>query len=159
MKKSYFFLASALLLASAGLSAQTDVTSTYLTNPSFELSAAGTTTSAQALTNGGSYYGWTLPSLGTSFVNISIGDASACNGQAFGIPTATEGSFYYYCRRGWNSSTSADATLSTTLANLPVGHYTLTMDYKGLDSWDKDHNSKGSYMKVEAVETKKDQQH
>ena len=152
-KLKLLFTACALLTFGGGsLWAQTDVTSTYLTNPSFELSAAGTTTSAQALTNGGTYYGWTLPSLGENYVNISIGDASNCNGQAFGIPTASEGSYYYYCRRGWNSSSSADATLSTTLANMSVGHYTLTMAYKGLDSWDSGHNSKGSYLKVEAVE-------
>ena len=145
-------LAAALLLCSVGAWAQTDVTSTYLTNPSFEYSASGTASSAQALTNGGTYYGWTLPNLGASYVNISIGNSSACNGQAFGIPTAKEGTYYYYERRGWNNNSSADATLSTTLSNLPVGHYELTMAYKGLDSWDDSHNSKGSYLKIEAVE-------
>ncbi len=145
--------AAALLLCSGTAMAQTDVTSTYLTNPSFELSAEETTTSAQALTSGGSYYGWTLPALGTSFVNISIGSSSACNGNAFGIPTATEGSYYYFARRGWNSSTSSDATLSTTMSSLPTGQYVLTMDYKGLDSWDDSHKSNGSYFKIEAVES------
>ena len=144
------FAAGALLLVSS-MQAQDDVTSTHLTNPSFEFSAAETPSTAQALTNGGSYYGWTLPSLGTNYVNISIGDASNCNGQAFGIPSAKEGSYYYYCRRGWNSSSSADATLSTALQSLPEGHYKLTMDYKGLDSWDDQHNVKGSYLKLEAV--------
>ena len=150
MKVKQLF-AAALLFCSAGAWAQTDVTTTYLTNPSFEFSAESTPSTAQALTSGGSYFGWTLPSLGSSFVNISIGDASNCNGQAFGIPTATDGSFYYFERRGWNSSSSADGTMSTTLSNLPVGAYTLTMNYKGLDSWDSGHNSKGSYLKIEAV--------
>ncbi len=134
------------------MKAQTDVTSTYITNPSFELSAEGTTTSAQSLSSGGSYYGWTLPSLGSSYVNISIGDGTTCTGNAFGVPTATAGSYYYFARRGWNSSTSSDATLSTTLASLPVGQYTLTMDYKGLDSYDSNHTSKGSYFTISAVE-------
>ena len=125
--------------------------STVLKNPSFEYSAEGTASTAQALTNGGSYYGWTLPALGTSFVNISIGDASNCNGQAFGIPAAKDGNFYYFARRGWNGSSSADASLSTTMTALPVGHYTLTMAYKGLDSWDDSHSSKGSYLKLNAV--------
>ncbi len=150
--KRKLLLAALCVVSALGMRAQTDVTSTYLTNPSFELSAAGTTTSAQALSSGGSYYGWTLPALGSSFVNISIGDESTCNGQAFGVPTATEGSYYYYERRGWNSSTSADATLSTNLTSLPVGHYTLTMDYKGIDSWDDQHKSSGSYLKLETVE-------
>ena len=122
-----------------------------LTNPSFEFSAEGTASNAQALTSGGTYYGWTLPNLGNSFVNISIGDATACNGNAFGIPTAKDGSLYYFTRRGWNSSTSADGTLSTTMTGMPEGNYTLTFAYKGLDSWDKDHNSKGSYLKVAAM--------
>lgn len=122
-----------------------------LTNPSFEFSAEGTASNAQALTSGGTYYGWTLPNLGDSFVNISIGDATACNGNAFGIPTAKDGSLYYFTRRGWNSSTSADGTLSTTMTGMPEGNYTLTFAYKGLDSWDKDHNSKGSYLKVAAM--------
>ena len=122
-----------------------------LTNPSFEFSAEGTASNAQALTSGGTYYGWTLPNLGDSFVNISIGDATACNGNAFGIPTAKDGSLYYYTRRGWNSSTSADGTLSTTMTGMPEGSYTLTFAYKGLDSWDSGHNSKGSYLKVAAM--------
>ena len=56
--------------------AQTDVTSTYLTNPSFELKAEGTAAIAEGLTNNGTYYGWQLPNLGTSFVNISIGNST-----------------------------------------------------------------------------------
>jgi hypothetical protein len=159
MKKRLLFLVTMLVTAAVltnvkaqSIPESTDVTSTYLTNPSFEYEGAGTPSSAQALTNGGTFYGWTLPSLGTSYVNISIGDASTCNGQAFGIPTATEGSLYYYARRGWNSNASEDATLSTTMANLPVGVYTLTFDYKGLDSWDGQHNSKGSYLAINAVE-------
>lgn len=151
MKLKQIF-AAALLFCTAGAWAQTDVTSTYLTNAGFEYSASGTASSAQALANGGTYYGWTLPNLGANYVNISIGDASNCNGQAFGIPTAKEGTYYYYERRGWNNSSSTDATMSTTLSNLPVGHYELTMSYKGLDSWDDSHNSKGSYLKIEAVE-------
>lgn len=152
MKRKLLFGLALLVCGGGNLWAQTDVTSQYFVNPSFEYSAAETASTAQALTNGGTYYGWTLPNLGTQYVNISIGDGSNCNGQAFGIPTASEGSYYYFERRGWNSSSSADATMSTTLSSLPVGHYELTMAYKGLDSWDKDHTSKGSYLKIEAVD-------
>lgn len=121
----------------------------YLKNPSFELADAnGTASTAQALTNNGTYYGWQLPNLGASYVNISIGDASNCNGNAFGVPTAKDGNYYYFARRGWNSSSTADATMSTTMTNMAEGHYTLKMAYKGLDSWDNDHKSKGSYFKL-----------
>lgn len=120
----------------------------YLTNPSFEYAAKGVPATAQSLTNGGEFYGWTLPNLGTSFVNISIGSATECNGQGVGIPTPKDGSFYYFARRGWNSTSSADATLSTTLKELPAGHYALTFAYKGLDSWEDAHKSTGSYLKL-----------
>ena len=151
MKRKLLLLTAFAVSALTGMRAQTDVTSTYLANASFEYSAEGTVSTAQALTNNGSYYGWNLPNLGTSFVNISVGDASSCNGQAFGVPTPKEGSFYYFCRRGWNSSNSADATLSTSSkTELQAGHYTITVDYKGLDSWDNEHTSKGSYLKIEA---------
>ena len=152
-------LALAMLVAGGGsLWAQTDVTSTYITNPSFEYSASGTASSAQALTNGGTYYGWTLPNLGASYVNISIGNSSACNGQAFGIPTAKDGSFYYFNRRGWNSSTSADGTLSTTMSSVPVGHYEVTIWYKGYERYNSSsgtaaHKTNGSYLKVTAVQS------
>lgn len=125
---------------------------TALLNPSFELSGEETVSTAQGLSNsGGSYYGWTLPNMNSNTSNVSIGNASDCAGNAFGVPTAKDGSFYYFARRGWNSSTSGDATLSTTMTALPVGHYTLTMAYKGLDSWDDSHNSKGSYLKISVV--------
>lgn len=142
---------AAIALSSGSMFAQTDVTSTYLTNPSFELKAEGTVATAEGLSNNGTYYGWQLPNLGASYVNISIGNSTECAGNAFGVPTAKEGSTYYYCRRGWNSSSTADATLSTT-ANLPAGSYTLTISYKGLDSWDSSHNSKGSNLTLSAVE-------
>lgn len=123
-----------------------------LLNPSFELSGEETASTAQGLsTSGGNYYGWTLPNLNSSMSNISIGNASDCAGNAFGVPTAKDGSFYYFARRGWNSSSSGDAILSTTMTALPVGHYTLTMAYKGLDSWDDSHNSKGSYLKFSVL--------
>ena len=123
----------------------------YLANPSFELAAESTASTVISLEGQKSYYGWTLPNLGTQFRNITIGDATTCTGQALGVPTAKDGSFYYYARRGWNSSTSADATLSTTMNNLPVGRYTLTLDYKGMDVWEDAHKDTGSYLKLVAI--------
>lgn len=123
----------------------------YLANPSFELAAESTASTVISLEGQESYYGWTLPNLGTQFRNITIGDATTCTGQALGVPTAKDGSFYYYARRGWNSSTSADATLSTTMNNLPVGRYTLTLDYKGMDVWEDAHKDTGSYLKLVAI--------
>lgn len=122
----------------------------YLTNPSFEYAAKGVPATAQSLTNGGEFYGWTLPDLGTQFVNISIGNATACEGNGAGIPTPKDGDFYYFARHGWNG-TGVSGTLSTTAKALPVGHYTLTFAYKAMDAYDNDDNKGGdSYLTLVA---------
>ena len=143
MKKTKLLILSLLTLASSSAWGQTDVTSDYLVNPSFE------TGNVEAIT---SLDGWTLPSLGGSFVNISLGSSSACNGNAFGIPTPSDGDKYYFNRRGWNSNASSEGTLSTvTKIELPEGKYTISFDYKVLDSYDKDHTSKGSTLTIKAI--------
>lgn len=112
----------------------------YLTNPSFEYADKDVPATAQSLTNGGEFYGWTLPDLGTQFVNISIGSAAKCEGNGAGVPTPKDGDFYYFARHGWNTSETSDGTLSTTMKALPVGHYTLTLAYKAMDAYDNDNN-------------------
>ncbi len=158
MKIKHLLATAVALLCTASSWAQTDVTSTYLTNPSFEYSASGTPSTAQALTSGATYYGWELPSLGASYVNLSIGNNTTCNGQAFGIPNAKDGSFYYFNRRGWNSSSSADGTLSTTMTSVPIGHYEVTVWYKGYEKYNSTsgtaaHKTNGSYLKITIVES------
>lgn len=158
MKKLKLLLAACALFGVSAAWAQTDVTSTYLQNPSFEYSEAGTASTAQALSSGGTYYGWNLPNLVGSYVNISIGNNTTCNGQAFGIPNAKNGSFYYFNRRGWNNSSSADGTLSTTMTSVPVGHYEVTVWYKGYEKYNSSsstaaHKTNGSYLKITVVES------
>ena len=156
--KRKLLLAALCVVSALGMRAQTDVTSQYLTNPSFEYKAAENAATAEALSSGGTYYGWNLPSLGSSYVNISIGNNTTCNGQAFGISNAKDGSFYYFNRRGWNSSSSADGTLSTTMPSMLVGHYTVTVWYKGYEKYNSSsgtaaHKTNGSYLKITAVES------
>lgn len=109
-----------MLLASVtgGAFAQTDVTN-KLVNPSFETGTVGDLTSLD---------GWTLPSLGTDFMNISLGDAASCNGNGYGVSTASDGSKYFFNRKGWSSV----ATSLSQKVTLPVGKYYLSVDYKGI---------------------------
>ncbi len=126
--------------------APTDVTSSYITNPSFEYSAEGTAATAGKITTG--CYGWSIPTL-SSNSNRSIGSSTECDGQAAGIPTPSDGSFYYFNRNGWNGS-GKTYTLSTT-ATLPVGAYTLLMDYKGVDSYNNGNTGKNSTIVLKAT--------
>ncbi|MDE7166507.1 MAG: discoidin domain-containing protein [Bacteroidaceae bacterium] len=112
----------------------------YLTNPSFEYAAQGVAATAQGLTNGGEFYGWTLPKFDADYVNISIGSATECAGNGAGVPTPKDGNFYYFARHGWNTSNTSDGTLSTTMKALPVGNYTLSFAYKAMDAHDNDNN-------------------
>lgn len=127
------YLVLALLATATGSSwAQTDVTNTYLINPSFELKAEGTASTAADLgsnKNASDYYGWTTPKLGTSYCNVSIGNSTTCNGQGLGIPSASDGDFYFFNRKGWATQAGE---LSQT-ATLPAGKYFVTVDYKAYE--------------------------
>lgn len=122
-------LALALTAMSTSAFAQEDVTSKYLVNPSFEFSAEGVASTAKDLNGSSEYYGWTLPTLGASYSNKSIGNSTACNGNGFGITSASDGDFYFYNRQGWGTT---GTSLSQT-ANLPAGKYYITVDYKAFE--------------------------
>lgn len=129
MKIKHLLALTAIAVGSSAW-AQTDVTSTYLVNPSFELKAEGTASTAAALSKtGGTYYGWNLPVLASDYSNVSIGSSSSCDGNGFGIPSASEGDFYFFNRRGWNNTA---AEISQTV-NLPAGKYFITVDYKAYE--------------------------
>lgn len=126
--------------------ANVDVTSTYLTNPSFEYSASGTTATAGAISS--SLYGWTVPTLSGNS-NKSFGSSSNCNGEAAGIPYASDGSMYYFNRNGWNGSGNTYTLSSST--TLPAGSYILQIDYKGVDSYNNGNTGKGSTIVLKAT--------
>ena len=122
MKRKLLF--AALVATSAlGMRAQTDVTSTYLTNPGFETDGSKDATTTPT--------GWTLASSSggyTSYRPINAtstpnGSKSVSNGSATG---AAEGSCYLYLRTNWGSGV-IDLT-QTTSTTLPVGHYVLKAD-------------------------------
>jgi len=126
MKKLLFF---ALLLCSAIASAEdlTDVTSTYLKNPSFEqddISAlpADNTRGAYAAT---SVSGWTLS--GSYGVRDIMTASATATDNDFGAPgPPSDGSQMYYIRNAWTTSSAALLQSIT----LPAGTYMLTLDNK-----------------------------
>ncbi len=131
MKKNLFL--GAVLIAAIGLAkAQTDVTSTYLQNPGFELSAKGTNFNHTGATDvSGGLYGWTLGSKDVEFHDIQVCD-NTYSASGFGTQVApAEGNYYFFNRKGWATITWS---LSTTASELPAGKYFFTVDYKAAES-------------------------
>ena len=124
MKHLKLFLA---LLALVGVNltanAQTDVTTKYITNPSFETDeAASDLRSAQ-----NNLTGWTLSSSsGTS--NTQWGTANASTTiQGYATSFApSEGSNYFYLRCNWQSGTTL--SLAQTTSELSTGVYLISFD-------------------------------
>lgn len=125
----------AILFAVLGvntLSAQTDVTSTYLTNPSFELGTSG----SAAMTSKGfnTPFGWTsvgMPTSGTHNFDILAENATSDNSASgFGITVKpADGSYYYLGRHSWQSALTVTLSQETTSA-LPEGKYLIDVAYK-----------------------------
>lgn len=133
MKKKLLLLkvAIALCVNVSFLQAQTDVTNTYLVNPSFEYSANGVNFTGKTDVSTG-LYGWVVPDMGTTFRDIQVCN-NTDNASAFGkLVTPSDGNFYYFNRKGWTSGTYALTQTSTV--TLPVGKYFLSVDYKAAES-------------------------
>ena len=122
-----------------------DVTSDYITNPSFELGSSGTAAKLNydkdALKSGldSKIYGWTLSfSLSTSdgnwqWQNLQVYTKDDTSASGFGSSvTPTEGDYYYFWRQGWTTNTNTMTTVSK--ASLPKGKYNFSIDYKGATS-------------------------
>ncbi len=115
----------AILIAVLGvgsLSAQTDVTSTYLTNAGFETD--GHQTGIKVPT------GWTLGTTSGGYTSYRpISDTSTPNGSlpiSNGVTAgASEGSCYLYMRTNWGASV---CELTQTTQVLPAGKYKLMVD-------------------------------
>lgn len=129
-----------------GMRAQTDVTSTYLANPSFETLKAsdGTTdvTVATKLTDG--LYGWTIDNSSMSDYQVE----SQASGSVTGFPASgdnryivpSEGTYYYFNRKGWGNLSTTLST--TTKTDVEVGTYYLVFDYKAADYSNNNNASK-----------------
>ena len=118
----------------------TDITSDYLTNPSFENDE---TTSLTASESGSSTTdgrrGWTIAPPTNWSVSSSLDEdsvevvtllvnADCFTDNNFGkVTTLSDGDYAYYLRVGWSTGTT---TLSQTVSNLPAGSYRISMDQR-----------------------------
>ena len=127
---------SMAVMGAQNVKAQTDVTAEYLVNPSFETLKAtdgnADVTVKNNLTNG--LYGWILPDLGDSFVNYNLESAASGSNSGFvdgKSVTPTDGTYYYFNRRGW---ANIDSELKTSTSKaLEPGIYYVTVDYKAAE--------------------------
>ena len=111
----------ASLLAPTLSHAQTDVTSTYVTNASFETNGSTNLDATKTAPTG-----WTITDSG-NIAKYELHNASSVTDNNFGPTAAAAGTYYYYMRMAWATGTT---TLSQTLSALPAGSYTLTAKVK-----------------------------
>ena len=127
MRKLKLLFASLALLVGSGTTwAQTDVTSTYITNPSFESDGAKSeSTSSNNIT------GWTF----AAFADKTVVGTS--NGGTLGWITgvsATDGNCFVAIRHRWESN-QRESNLTQTIT-IPKGKYTLSVDYQAYRNQD-----------------------
>lgn len=132
---------ASLLLAIGGGNAvaQTDVTSDYLLNPSFELSAKDTPLAAPVKKENGNVdiYGWTLTGVNKSTANSEIVNKDIDNSSNYGTKVApADGKYYLFARNGWLQN--SQIKLTSDEISLPKGYYKLSVKYKQLYGYDND---------------------
>jgi len=128
-------LFTALLLTIATLATNagtiTDVTSTYLTNPSFESDDISSLSAVNNTADGLRGYtvtaptGWTVG--GTSVTSLIVTKDCYTDNNFGKVTTVSDGSQAYYLRMGWSTGTT---TLTQTTKKLPKGKYKLTADIR-----------------------------
>ena len=139
-----------LTLGWTNASAQTDVTSQYITNPSFEsdgLMSAGNGTNPIMIQP----TGWTQEqNAAGSYQDNKICNAETSNGSNYGtLVTPSDGTYYLFYRHGWNGSNYAKFTSMAT--NLPAGAYTLKVDYKMVSGSDNTDNNNNTAITLSAI--------
>lgn len=132
-------IALGLLGGGNSVIAQTDVTATYIQNPSFELASEGTAlTEVQKKSNAAlTMFGWTESGQGSQFSDTQIMDASTTNASQYGTKvTPSDGTYYFFVRQGWTKSTAIKITSNEM--SLPAGTYKLSVNYKQAYGYDND---------------------
>ena len=155
MKRKLLF-AALCVVSALGLRAQTDVTSTHLDNPSFELSAANTelTDNVKASNSGAlSIYGWTETLGNTDYNNREIvdNDTKGSNSNHSSSISAAAGSYHFFMRRSWNNSDAKDFTYKSNTATYEAGFYTITYSYILEEGTSSGNTTTGSYMTLQAL--------
>lgn len=137
-KLKLFMVACALMGAGQAWAQWTDVTSTYITNPSFESNGNSAASSGNLTITG-----WTeTQSSAGSFNDTQTRDASTASSSAFGSNiTPADGTYYLFYRHGWNGDAGTTATFTNTSKTvLPAGVYCIEFMYQ--QSYSEDSNSK-----------------
>ena len=120
-----------------GMSGQTDITSEFLANPSFEADAEACVTASPDIVNNSAdgLRGWNIAPQGWHTTNpgvaLLINDGCFTDNN-FGKTDIPDGSFAYYQRFGWGSATSEMS--QTTATDLPAGEYELTFFTKAFSA-------------------------
>ena len=108
-----------------------DVTTQYLSNPSFEADAE--TDAAKVTNTADGLRGWTLqnPSgwttAGTTVTQLLVGKNCYTDNNFGLVTTLADGNHAYYLRMGWSTGAT---TLSQTIKDLPEGQYMLSVDHR-----------------------------
>ena len=127
MKRKLLLLAT-FVVSALGMRAQTDVTSTYITNAGFEAGTVAENTSAQTFTTG-----WKTTSA-LSYGRYAVIDNNTDPGSyGYGKSDASEGNNFLMIRT--NNNPSSDYTHTVQQASsmkLPKGIYRISFDYKDI---------------------------
>lgn len=118
-------MAIALLVSGVGnLWAQTDVTSTYMTNPSFEAANAttGDISATGALTND-----WNITSI--SYARVAVFNSSSTISTFGGTSSVSNGNYYLMIRSNLDQGKTQNIRQNSDMA-LPKGKYSIYFDYK-----------------------------
>ncbi len=129
MKRIYNYMFAALLLCLGGNGfAQEDVTSKYVTNPSFEDDDIASLSVVNNSADGLRGYscsnpkGWTVT--GADVVKLIVTDDCFADNNFGKFTTIADGEQAYYLRMGWSTGQSS---MKQTIANLPAGKYKLVV--------------------------------
>lgn len=157
MKLKHFLTLASLVIGGGSLWAQTDVTSTYLLNPSFELSAAETAlaTNVTASDAGAlSIYGWTETLGNTDYNNREIinNSTKGSNSNHSAAFNAAAGNYHFFMRRSWNNNNALNFTYTSNSSTYAAGYYTVTYSYILEEGTSKGNTTTGSYMTLQALD-------
>lgn len=120
---------------SLSLLAQTDVTNTYLVNPSFEGENVASLPVVGTKGEGDSYRGWTLAqptgwTVTEAAETYQLKDSEAYTDNGYGqVGTMANGTYCFYLRHKWGNK---DVSIKQTLSGLLPGEYTLTASIKAM---------------------------
>ncbi len=117
-----------LLLSALTMSAQEDITSKYLQNPSFEQDDISTLSAVNNSSDGLRGYTCTNPTKwavsGTSVTELIVTKDCFTDNNFGKVTTLSDGNQAYYLRMGWSTGST---TVSQSI-KLPAGKYKLTVD-------------------------------